>query len=89
MLEKGKVLRRALNRDEKTEYEEDEGQEEQESWVQRDELLYGYVGNILSWGKFKKICTNIAGPIEWFWLCFRARAKDLFIYFLFLFIFIF
>ena len=48
MLEKGKVLRRALNRDEKTEYEEDEGQEEQESWVQRDELLYGYVGNILS-----------------------------------------
>ncbi|KAF4009126.1 hypothetical protein G4228_000458 [Cervus hanglu yarkandensis] len=35
MLEKDKVLRKALNRDEKTEYEEDEGQEEQESWVQR------------------------------------------------------
>lgn len=41
MLEKDKVLRKALNRDEKTEYEEDEGQEEQESWVQRGEVLYG------------------------------------------------
>lgn len=40
MLEKDKVQRRALNRDEKTEDEEDEGQEKQESWVQRDEILY-------------------------------------------------
>ena len=40
MLEKDKVQRSALNRDEKTEDEEDEGQEIQESWVQRDEILY-------------------------------------------------
>ena len=41
MLENDKVQRRALYRGEKTEDEEEEGQEEQESWVQRDEILYG------------------------------------------------